>query len=184
LLVDVINDLTFPGNSTLVRQAKKLASEILSLKLRCRRAGIPAIYVNDNFGKWRSDVGSVLRHCLHAPAVRRALTEQLVPEEDDYVVLKPKHSAFYATPLDTLMEYMRTKAVILTGVTTNSCILLTAGELYVRDIKAYVPRDCVAGLTPRQHRTALYVMQNSFGATLCDSRRLDLRRMVRELKNS
>jgi nicotinamidase-related amidase len=178
LLVDVINDLSFPGNAQLIRQAAKLGSEILELKQRCRRAGIPAIYINDNSGKWRSDIRSVVAHSLRAPASHRALTEQLLPQPDDYVVLKPKHSAFYATPLDALLEYMNTKSVILTGVTSHSCILLTAAELYIRDLKVYVPQNCVAGLTPRQHRTALRVMEDSFGVKLCDSKRLNLRRIA------
>ena len=49
------------------------------------------------------------------------MIQALLPEQQDYVVLKPKHSAFYATPLDTLLEYIGVKNVILAGITTNAC---------------------------------------------------------------
>jgi isochorismate hydrolase len=102
LLLDVMNDLDFPGNSRLVKTAAKLGASIARLKKRCQASGIPSIYVNDNRDKWRSDFSGVLSHCLRPESPGRPLVSQLVPKADDYIVLKPKHSAFYATPLDTL----------------------------------------------------------------------------------
>jgi nicotinamidase-related amidase len=55
LLIDVINDLDFPGSLALVRQAEPMATRLARLKRRAVHAGIPVVYVNDNFGQWRSD---------------------------------------------------------------------------------------------------------------------------------
>ena len=55
LLVDVINDMDFEGSESLVRQAEPMAHRLKALKHRARAAGLPTIYINDNFGKWRSD---------------------------------------------------------------------------------------------------------------------------------
>jgi nicotinamidase-related amidase len=179
LLIDVINDLDFPGNANLLKQAPILAENIRKLKARCRRKGIPVIYVNDNRNKWRSDIFSVIEYC-RGNGKGRVLVESLIPSPADYFVLKPKHSAFYATPLDTLLVYMKTRTVILAGLTTASCILLTAGEIYIRDLKLFVPSDCVAGLRPMDHRKALDLMRISFRADTRPAKNLNLKILLRE----
>lgn len=179
MLVDVINDLDFPGNEELVRRAPALARAIAALKGRCREAGIPTIYVNDNRRKWRSDFRAVVSHCREPKSLGRPLVEALMPEADDYIVLKPKHSAFYATPLDTILSYLKTQTVILSGLTTAACVLLTAGEIHVRDLKLHVPADCVAGLSGRDHCRALDLMRISFHAVTTPSRHLNLRKLAR-----
>jgi nicotinamidase-related amidase len=179
MLVDVINDLNFPGNQNLLKHAASLGKTIAALKARCRKAGIPAIYVNDNRNKWRSDFHAVISHCRGRESLGRSLVEPLLPAPDDYIVLKPKHSAFYATPLDTILSYLGSKSVILTGLTTAACVLLTAGEIYVRDLKLFVPTDCVAGLREKDHRQALELMRVSFAADTRPSRDLDLRSLTR-----
>jgi nicotinamidase-related amidase len=174
LLVDVINDLNFPQNEKLVRASKRLASCIAKLKERCKQAGIPTIYVNDNFGKWRSDFSEVVHHCLCPDAPGRSMVEALLPEKQDYVVLKPKHSAFYATPLDTLLEYIGAKTVILAGITTNACVMITAGDVHVRDLGLFVPSDCVAALTGEDQIKALEFMERNFDADTTPAEQLDL----------
>jgi nicotinamidase-related amidase len=174
LLVDVINDLDFPQNEKLVRESEKLSTRIAGLKHRCRQAGFPTIYVNDNFGKWRSDVSEVLRHCLRSGSPGRVMVERLIPEPYDYIVLKPKHSAFYATPLETLLEYIGANTVILAGITTNACVMITAADLYVRDFRLFVPSDCVAALTEEDQQKALELMQRNFAADIRAAEQLDL----------
>ena len=64
LLIDVINDMDFEGSDTLVRLAEPMAKKLRALKRRARAAGIPTIYINDNFGKWRSDFRATVKYCL------------------------------------------------------------------------------------------------------------------------
>ena len=179
ILIDVINDLDFPNNASLLKQIPALAGNIAALAKRCREKRIPVIYVNDNRGRWRSDFSSVIAHCRRPDMAGRPLVEKLIPEPGDYVVLKPKHSAFYATPLDTLLDYLKTKTVILTGLTTAACVLLTAGEIYVRDLGLFVPADCVASLRRVDHRQALAIMRTSFRADSTLSTKLDLKNLLR-----
>ncbi len=110
-----------------------MARRIAALKRRAKAAGIPAIYVNDNFGRWQSDFTKVVQHCLDDGVRGEEMARILHPEEDDYFVLKPKHSAFYATTLDTLLQYLGAKRLILTGVAGNICILFSANDAYMRD---------------------------------------------------
>ena len=155
LLIDVINDMEFPGAEKLVRHAVPMARRLAALKKRARKAGVPSIYVNDNFGRWQSDFHRVVEHCLEDGVRGEEVARILQPEEDDYFVLKPKHSAFYATTLDTLLQYLGAKTLILTGIAGNICILFSANDAYMRDFNLIVPSDCVASNTKKENDNAL-----------------------------
>jgi nicotinamidase-related amidase len=178
LLVDVINDLDFPNNEYLVSRSMPLARRIRELGERCREAGIPVIYANDNRGKWRSDVQIVLTEAQRDGVPGHDFVRNLLPGPDDYVVLKPKHSVFLGTPLDLLLESIGAHTVILAGLTTNACVLVSAGELFVRGFRLFVPRDCVEALTPDVQEPALKLMEESYKAVTSESTTLDLARLL------
>lgn len=155
LLIDVINDFDFPEADRTLEYALPMARKIATLKENCRAAGVPVIYVNDNWGIWRSDFSAVLRHCLEAGSKGKQIAAWLKPTEDDYFVLKPKHSGFFSTTLGTLLEYLQCHTLILTGVAGNICVLFTANDAYMRDYSLVVPRDCVASNSLEENDYAL-----------------------------
>lgn len=175
LIVDVINDLEFPDNEHLVRHSVRLSDSILRLKRRCKSLGIPAIYVNDNRGRWRSDLQEVLRVAGRKDAPGREMVEKLKPALEDYVILKPRHSAFFATPLEMILQYLGAHTVILTGITTNACILISAGDVFLRGYRLFVPSDCVAALTQEAQEEALRIMSENYSADTRVSSELDLK---------
>jgi len=174
VLVDVINDLDFPDNEYLVGQADALSARIIELKKRCAAANIPTIYVNDNRGKWRSDIQEVVIQSQREGAPGHSFARKLAPNAVDYFVLKPKHSIFFATPLDLILQHLGVHTVIVAGITTNACILISAGELFVRGFRLVVPSDCVAALTHDSHQKALMLMKDSFRAEVNPSYTLEL----------
>jgi nicotinamidase-related amidase len=174
LLIDVINDLEFPEGDQLLRHALPMARQIAALKTLAHQAGIPAIYVNDNFGRWRSDFSAQVGHCLQDGVRGRPIVELLRPEKDDYFVLKPKHSGFFSTSLDILLEYLGTKTVILTGLAANICVLFTANDAYMRDFNLFVPRDCVASNTEEENTYALDQMNKILKADIRPSAEIPL----------
>jgi len=180
LLIDVINDLEFETGEALAKHALPMAERLARFVARARAAGIPVIYVNDNFGKWRSDFRRQLEHCLEDGVRGQRIAELLRPEEDDYFVLKPKHSGFYSTTLETLLEYLQARRVVLTGLTTNSCVLFTASDAYMRDLAIFVPEDCVAAESPDEHDHALAQMRRLLKADTRPSTELDLEELTRE----
>ena len=159
LLIDVINDLEFSSGEALLRHALPVAEKLAALKRRAKASQVPVIYVNDNFGKWQSDFKSVLKHCLEEDVRGKPLAQLLKPEEDDYFVLKPKHSGFFSTTLDTLLDYLQVKILILTGLTGDICVLFTANDAYMRDFHLVIPADCVASADADENRHALEHMQ-------------------------
>jgi nicotinamidase-related amidase len=174
LLIDVINDFEFPRGDELFRQALPVAARIAELKRRARAAGIPAIYVNDNFGRWQSKFDDIVKHCLRDGVRGRPFVEQLIPDERDYFVLKPKHSGFYQTPLELLLKHLGTKRVILTGVSSNSCVLFTANDAYMRDLELIIPQDCVAACNGEEQNFAIEQMKNMLKADVRPAGEIDL----------
>ena len=170
LLIDVVNDFEFEGGEKLLPLALPVGKAIAGLKRAAKRAGVPAIYVNDNFGKWQSDLNKIVSHCLEDEVRGKAFVEMVLPDEDDYFVLKPKHSGFYSTTLEILLEHLGARSLILTGIAGNNCVLFTANDAYMRDFKLFVPSDCVVSETEAENEYALEQMAKVLKA---DTRRAD-----------
>jgi nicotinamidase-related amidase len=175
LLIDVINDLAFEGSSALVAQAEPMASRLAALKRRAAVAGVPTLYINDNFGKWRSDFRQTVEHCTSRSSPGRMVSRRLRPTARDYFVLKPKHSGFFDTTLDTLLEALRVRRVILTGIAGNICVLFTANDAYMRDLKIFAPRDCIVSNTAAENDHALRQIENVLKGNVTESTRVKFR---------
>ncbi len=180
LLIDVINDMQFEGAEQLVRHALPMARHLERLKTRAVRAGIPVIYVNDNFGRWRSDFRRLVEYCTTADVPGREISRILKPDPQDYFVLKPMHSGFFGTTLDMLLQELGVRTIILTGVAANICVLFTANDAYMRHLRVYVPEDCVASNTQRENRYALAQMETVLKAVTTSSASLPLSKIVKE----
>lgn len=155
LIIDMVNALDWEGADVLLPQAVRAAERIADLKRHARAAGVPVIYANDNFGRWRSDFREVVDHCRHDGVPGRPLVELLAPTDDDYFILKPKHSAFYATTLDLLLEYLGAKQLVLTGIAGEACVAFTAMDAYLRDYVVHVPADATASKSAEHNAAAL-----------------------------
>ncbi|HET7462873.1 MAG TPA: isochorismatase family cysteine hydrolase [Longimicrobium sp.] len=180
VLVDVINDMEFEGGERLVEHALPAAERIAALKRRARQVGIPVIYCNDNWGRWRSDFHDVVEHAVGDDVRGKSVARLLKPGRDDYFVLKPKHSAFYATTLDTLLDYLGARRIILCGFSGDVCVLFSAGDAHMRDFHIHVPADCVASISADENRRALAYMRRVLSVNTTPSDRLDLEALIRE----
>lgn len=175
LLIDVINDFDFPEGEQLLRLALPVGRRIAELKQRAIEAGIPSIYVNDNFGRWQSDFKKIIAHCKEETSKGKPFVELLLPDQDDYFVLKPKNSGFYSTTLDLLLTHLTAKNLILTGIAGNNCVFFTANDAYMRDYKVFVPSDCVVSNTEEENAYALKQMETVLKADTSVASSLDLK---------
>jgi nicotinamidase-related amidase len=166
VLIDVINDFAFPRGRQLLRAAIPAAHAIARLKEKLRRRKIPAIYVNDNFGRWQSDFRSQYRKCASEDSLGAPVVRLLEPATDDYFVLKPKHSGFYSTSLEILLRYLGAKRLILTGFAADICVLFTANDAYMRGFELIVPSDCVAAETTKARQIACALMKRFLRADI------------------
>jgi nicotinamidase-related amidase len=175
LLIDVINDFDFEEGDELLHLALPVGERIAELKKRAKAAGVPCVYVNDNFGRWQSDFKKIVAHCSAEDAKGKEFVKLLLPDDDDYFVLKPKHSGFYSTSLDLLLTHLNARNLVLTGIAGNNCVLFTANDAYMRDFKLFIPSDCVVSNTEEENRYALKQMEDVLKADTSVASNLDLK---------
>jgi len=168
LLIDFFNPLGFDGG-TLSPATVRAAQRAAKLKARLRKLGVPAVYANDNFGRWESEFSSLVQTCRGIEGDVGTVAQLLAPQRGDRSVLKPRHSAFYETPLEYLLASLETEAVVLTGVAADSCIMFTAHDAYLRQLAMWVPSDCVASSAPAYTRAALGHMKRILKASIAPS---------------
>jgi nicotinamidase-related amidase len=175
LLVDFINPFRFPEGERLAPRAALAAANAARLKRRLADAGVPCIYVNDNFGNWTSDFGALVAECASIEGPPGEIARLLRPARGDMTVLKPRHSAFYGTPLEFLLDSLGTERLIVAGITADDCVLATAQDARMRSYGLWVPSDCVAALTAERERASLLHMRRTLGATTRSARSSGMR---------
>ena len=174
LLIDVMNGFDFEGSEGLVEGARRAAPRILALRERAHTDNVPVIYVNDNFGQWRSDFRATVAACSDPRQPGHSVARLLTPTERDYFVLKPRHSAFYCTALEVLLARIKARTLVITGFATNICVFFTANDAHMRGYEVVVPADCTASNSEALTRDALEQMRVVAGARTEDSLALDL----------
>ena len=182
LLIDVMTTFQFPDGEAILEGAIALRDPLVKLKARAREAGVPAIYVNDNFGDWRSEKEVLMGRCLEARGGQ--FVRPLLPDSEDYFVLKPMHSAFYMTPLEVLLLHLQVETLILTGLTSNSCITVTAHDANMRGFDIYIPPDCSCARNKTEHTQALAQLEAMAGADIRRSTSLKLPTLIRMAQKS
>jgi nicotinamidase-related amidase len=164
LLVDFLHLLLRDGGAHLVRTALEAAQSTALLKEQARRRGIPVIYANDNFGNWRADFPSLVAACLQTRGSACELARILQPAPEDFSILKPRHSAFYGTPLEFLLDELRVRRLVLAGIEADVCVMYTAHDAYMRKYALWVPRNCVAARSGARLEGALALMRSNLKA--------------------
>ncbi len=162
LLVDFINPLQFEAANQIADAAVVAARRTSRLKAKLAGRGVQTVYANDNYGIWRSEFRDLLAYCREVGGAAGELAELLAPDENDFTVLKPRHSAFFATPLDLLLQQMHTRELIVVGLATDICVQVTAMDAYLRGFGIKVPASCTAAETDERKHGALTQMRNVF----------------------
>lgn len=175
IIIDMINDLEFPGGDLIFDAALAVADKIAALKQRAQQSGVPVIFANDNFGRWRSNFREAVDHCLNSDVRGQPLAERLCPTDEDYFVLKPKHSAFYATPLELLLKHLQCSRLILCGISGNMCVQFTACDAHMRDFELFVPADCMASNSAQENQYSLEYMKEVLSVDITPSEQLNLK---------
>lgn len=167
LLIDFINPLDFPGAQDLAPSALDAAKASAKLARAARARGIPVIYANDNFGRWRSDFTTMVTRLGTGHGASASIVRLLRPRRGDLTVLKPMHSAFFGSPMDILLDKIGVRSVVLAGLATDICIQLTAADAFLRGLKVHAPEDCTAAESLEKKETALAYMRDILK---CDTR--------------
>lgn len=170
LVIDMINAFDFEGGDRLGKRAVSILGPLCRLRDRFDAAGLPVIYVNDNFMHWQADFRDLIATCAQRNAHGARIVSRLAPQPGHYHVLKPRHSGFMDTPLEILLEKLGARCLALTGIATDSCVAATAHDAKMRDIRIWVPADCTEALSPSRKRLALRWLETALDADVSSSR--------------
>ena len=159
LIVDMINALDFPEGRAILTPALAVARRIATLKAIFKQKGRPVIYANDHYGQWQSEFRQIVEQCGAPGSLGAEIVDRVRPDGDDLFTLKPRHSAFYDTPLPTLLEQRGIRSLTIGGLTAEGCVLATALDAHVRGYTIRVPSNCTASSTAARKAAALTVLR-------------------------
>jgi nicotinamidase-related amidase len=162
--LDLISDFAFPDGPRVRRALTAHAPAIRRLLERARASGIPVVYANDNLGPWRSDSAALIARCIEPSRRGATLVRSLLPTAEDSIVLKPRHSAFFGTPLVALLDHLDVDTIVLLGVSAESCVWMTACDAHTRGLQLIVPVDTMAGASARALRATVRSVHDVLGA--------------------
>lgn len=157
IIVDIINDFQFDMGDVLSKKTRNITEHLLALKEHAAKMKWPIIYINDHFGIWQADIAAIIKKCKNGRSAY--IIDRLAPNDSDYFLIKPKHSAFYGTALETLLHELHVDHLIITGIAGNICVLFTANDAYMREYEITIPRDCIASNNEKDNKYALTMME-------------------------
>ncbi|CAK6470086.1 isochorismatase family cysteine hydrolase [Peribacillus castrilensis] len=164
LIIDMINDFDFKYGNMLLAHTKLIVNPILKLKKQMKEKGFPIIYINDHYDLWQADFDKIIDICKNEG--NASLIERIKPQQDEFFLIKPKHSAFYGTALNTLLKRLNVDTLIITGIAGNICVLFTANDAYMREYKLWIPKDCIASASKEDNHYALKMMNHVLKASI------------------
>ncbi|MGA8115431.1 MAG: isochorismatase family cysteine hydrolase [Actinocatenispora sp.] len=171
VVIDMINPYEHVDAEALVPAVREAIPAMRTLLGRAREQDADVIYVNDNFGRWRSHHDELLDVALRG---RHAdLVEPIRPDDTSLFVVKARHSIFYQTPLEYLLAQQGVGRVVLCGQVTEQCVLYSALDAHIRHIEVTVARDAVAHIHQDLADAALRMMERNMGAALLPADRID-----------
>ncbi|WP_191559265.1 isochorismatase family cysteine hydrolase [Metabacillus idriensis] len=172
LIIDMINNFKFKHGEVLAEQANQVSEQILELKKKMQQKNYPIIYINDHYKLWQADFQKISEKCTND--LSRPIIEKLYPDETDFFLIKPMHSAFYGTALNMLLDNLYIKHLILKGIAGNICVLFSANDAFMRGYKLSVPSDCIASNDKEDNEYALRMMENVLKADTSNSSTLKI----------
>ena len=164
IIIDMINDFNFEHGPILAEKALEISKSIKKLKMEFNEKDLPVIYVNDHYNLWQANLDKIIAHCTNATS--KPIIHEIRPYEKDYFLIKPKHSAFYGTALNTLLFQLRVNTLIMTGIAGNICVLFSANDAYMREYQLYVPGNCIASNDDQDNQYALLMMEKVLKANI------------------
>src|SRR4051794_23121176 len=173
LVVDMLNAYEHEAAEPLMESVQEAAPVIGDLIARAHEDDVPVIYVNDNYDDWNVSAGELSRRALGGR--RPDLVEPVLPIGDSPFVVKARHSVFYSTLLEYLLQASGIGRIVLTGQVTEQCILYSALDGYVRHFAVAVPSDGVAHIHSDLAQAALRMMERNMHASITPAAELKLR---------
>lgn len=113
LIIDLLNTFDFDGGDALKEIVAEMVAPLRNFREQARAAEVPVIFVNDNYGRWHDEPSQLIAFAIEGKG--GDVIRQLAPEQDDYFVIKPESSGFYATTLPALLPRLGVSRLVMIG---------------------------------------------------------------------
>jgi nicotinamidase-related amidase len=173
IVVDMLNPYRHAEAERLASRVSDALPGIQTLLSRAAEAELPIVYVNDNYGDWNSSAEELAENALSG--AHPELVEPVLPPDRHSFVIKARHSIFYGTPLEYLLDQMAVDRLVLCGQVTEQCIFYSALDAHVRHFKVAVAPDGVAAIYDHLAKAALELMERNLSAELSDASQCSLK---------
>jgi nicotinamidase-related amidase len=167
IVVDMLNRYEHDDAGPLRESVRAVIEPMSQVIAEAKEAGDCVVYVNDNHGDWAAGREALTEWALGG--ADPALVEPIAPEDDVPLLVKARHSIFYATQLEYLLHERGVEHVVLVGQVTEQCILYSALDAYMRHFRVTVPRDAVAHIHADLADAALRMMEINMRAEITDA---------------
>jgi nicotinamidase-related amidase len=164
VVVDMLNAYDHDDAELLAGSVEEAIEQIAGLVERARGSDVPVVYVQDNYGDWNASAETLGQRALAGN--RPDLIEPILPPDDAAFLIKARHSAFYQTPLEYLLDRLGVGRIVLAGQVTEQCVLYSSLDAYVRHFQVAIPRDGVAHIHRNLGEAALEMMERNMGAEI------------------
>lgn len=170
VVVDMLNRYDHEDAGSLADSVRTAVPNIRRLLDAAREQQATTVYVNDNHDEWTAGREELTRWSLDG--ARPDLVDPIKPSPDVPLLVKARHSAFYATQLEYFLRTRDIDRILLTGQVTEQCILYSALDAYIRHFDVVVPRDAVAHIYEDLGDAALRMMERNMRALVDTTERL------------
>ena len=142
---------------------------IAQLLEAARAKSLPVVYTTVSYGEGDRTVARAFIEkipillTLAAGSPFTEIDPRLAPRPDEPVLNKLFASAFFGTPLQSLLAAHGCDSVIVTGASTSGCVRATAVDVLQNGYRLVVPREAVGDRNPAAHEQALYDIDAKYG---------------------
>jgi nicotinamidase-related amidase len=165
IVVDMLNPYEHPDADKLVQSVEQALPNMVALRDRADDEGAFIMYVNDNHDDWESDRRQLVDAAMNG--ARPDLVEPILPREEDLFLAKTRHSIFYSTPVEYILDREGIDHLVLVGQVTEQCILYSAEDAHLLHLDKTVPRDAVAHIFEDLAEASLKMMERNMHAEVC-----------------
>jgi maleamate amidohydrolase len=168
LVIDVNVGFTDPA-SPLVCDLDGVVASIARLLGEARRAQLPVVYTTVSYGEGDKTTAAAFIDKIPALLTLEAgsrwveIDPRIAPLPHEPVLNKLFASAFFGTPLSSLLAAAGCDSVVVTGASTSGCVRATAVDALQHGYRPVVPRDAVGDRNPSAHEANLYDIDAKYG---------------------
>lgn len=185
VVVDVTLGFTDPS-SPLACDLEGVVAAIASLLGRARPAGVPIVFTTVSYGE--ADRQTAAAFIDKVPALLTLaegtrwteIDPRIAPRPGEAVLTKLFASAFFGTPLASLLASAGCDTVIVTGASTSGCVRATAVDALQHGYRVIVPREAVGDRNPAAHEANLYDIDAKYADVVSLEQALGLLALPRE----